>query len=228
MKKLWASLFGGVSISNYISKELEVGFSNYGPSLGIGGVFSVKDKHEFVHKITLHVDTDEGHDQHDLEWFAVREHDFIAGDFSGMHAKSPSKFMVVPLNPYTYDLVFVDNTCYAEMKPFLQELRAYWHMSPKFDPKMTSLPEHFLKRDDVLECFKNIELLCYWRPGLYNLSMKVSAGAKFEEVVFDHTFELNETQILSLKGNIPRIADDVCCRGAIKYSTAKVPLQLPA
>ncbi len=225
MKKIWSSFFGGVSISHHISEDLEIGFSGYGPSLGMRGVFSVKDKHEFVHKITLHIETNDKSDQHELEWFAFREHDFMTGDFSGMHAKSPSKFMVVPLNPYNYNIVFVDNTCYAEMKPYLQELKMYWHLGPKYNPQLNALPEDFLKRSDVLECLKNIEPLCYWHAGHYQITMTVIAGANSQELLFKRSFEIEEQHPIVLKNNILKIADDVCCRIPMKYTTIKTILR---
>jgi len=226
MKKIWNSFFGGVGISNHISEDLEVGFSSYGPSLGLSGVFSVKDTHEFVHKIVLSIQSSGHSDHHDLEWFAFREHDFVTGDFSDMHAKSPSKFMVLPLNPKPYNILFVDNARYAEMKPHLQELKMYWHLGPKYDPRVNTLPEDFLKRSDVLESLQSIESLCYWQPEHYQVFMKVVAGSKSREILFERSFHLTEDKTSALKNNVLKIADEVCCRVPTKYTTAKTALNI--
>ena len=221
-------MFDKTHLNNYVSNSVEVGFNQYGPSLAIDGTISARDKVVFVHEMTIRLIRKKGHLQRHFDWLAFRPDRYKTEEYKTVDLKMASKFMVSPDNSYPYNIFFVDQDKYGEMKSILQEIKTEWNFAshaPRSNTQdKTSLFEEFIRKPDIAESINRLGAFSYWEEGEYCIEIIITTGQSYQLAETKKYFFLTEEHIQKLKTNTLPIIKDLCTQSEVPYVFVKTEL----
>jgi len=229
----FGKLFQKQAIRTHLSDTLEVGYNQFGPTLGVEGSIAALDKLVFVNNISILVTRLRDKATLPFSWLAMRPHRFKLGRDLGIDLKMPDKFLVTPAKPFAFNILFTDQNQYKVMNPSLKLIQQYWECfwSPTENPQEKSSPnpqkrfEDFIKNSDIGGLHSKLQKLCYWDAGEYALNFfLIDRDAKpIQEI--QKLFSLNAEDAKTLRENSATILADLCGQTDISYSFAQVPLR---
>ncbi len=214
------------NFKNYISNIIEVGYTQYGPTISIAGNMTAIHKVVFVYNIALELQRKNASGRYQFHWFAFRPHKFNTGGFTGIDFKMPSKFMVSPSEAFNYNIFFTDHNRYAEMSLFLKRLKKEWEKliettaSAASPLNFQALFENFVKHDSVLEALGQLQKMCYWQKDEYLLKIKIILNDQPESLDVEKYFSLTDEDFTNLQKNVTTIIADLCKQPNIIYHYA--------
>jgi len=209
-------------LKNHLSDIAEIGFSKYGPTLGLSGVLTSSSKVIFVQNIALNILRKKDNSQYLFDWFAFRPTKFSATGYSQIEFKMPSKFMISSSQPFKYNILFIDQNKYAEMNPTLQEIKRNWQKlleAVKFDSvinKYQELFEEFSNHQRTSELLYRLNKLSYWEEGEYSLTIIITTRDK-KYLEIQKSFTLEKSELKTLEENTLIILYDLCKQITAKY-----------
>src|ERR1700682_2947402 len=104
----WKQFFRPGAIDIFETGVIEVGFSGYGPTLGLVGTLRARDRGLFIRSASIEVERETDHARHNFEWAAFRATRTIIGRPSEVALSVPAGFMVMPMQPSRYNIFFND------------------------------------------------------------------------------------------------------------------------
>jgi len=218
-----SSLFHKKTIAHYVSPEITVGFSQFGPTLTVTGVLSSARKVVFVNSIGLSVKTPFTALKKEFEWFALQTGSAPAAP-AGTIFQAPSKFVLSPESPRSYNILFVDNQQYAEMKNTVSNISSAWEdlFKNSQGKDRRQLFDIFKKTAVPTETVHILKKLCYWKTGAY----AVSITAATQDGIFteEKQFHLLDDHITLLMGNSVAMISVLCAQPSAALSSVSVPL----
>ena len=210
------------ALTNYISPSVQIGFCQYGPTLSLAGRLSTSRKVMFVDHMDLAVKGPSETVPKKFDWFALQNNYSAASHAHDI--KTPSKFVIASHEPYSYNIVFVDNERYAFMKSVISNIISAWQVVVETNPGSSS-PELFKKFNSVpiaKEIDRILKSLCYWRPGRYQMLIEVfSQKESFSE---EKSFTLDERGVDLLKENSWNIIATTCQQPQVQYHAVDTAL----
>ena len=218
-----SALFQQKKITNYVSPEIGIGFGPYGPTLTASGVLSSQNHVILVNSLSVSVQIPFHEIKKEFDWFAFQSGSSADANL-GINILAPSKFVLSPNNSQKYNILFVDNDCYAVMKMVLSNILSSWQFWLEKYPA-NDLPSNFnefKKLPMTREITSSLESMCYWKAGDYTISITISA--KGDIFVTEKTFSLQEDQVRTLKNNAHSIVASLCSYPSIHYDAITVPL----
>jgi len=230
-KPSWPKFSPQVSLKTYLSDRIEVGYTQFGPILGIAGTMTTQNKIVFVYHIKIDIEHlgDETH--HPFDWFSFRPHEFRVGSFTGIGSKMASKFMVAPDRPFQYNIVFSDQRRYAEIKNNLKTIKMEWDYvladAAKSSKETTyqELFQRFLQMPDIVEATAFLREMSYWREGNYSAKILITTQENKPPMEIDKSFALTNQDAQSLEENALPIIADLCRQPDILYNTSSPALK---
>ncbi len=212
------------NLTNYISGVVEIGYSQYGPTLALAGNMTAVHKVIFIYNISLEVRRKGSSGKFNFNWFAFRPHKFNMGGFSGIDMKMASKFTVSPSESHSYNILFSDLDRYAEMSLFLKQLKKGWEKGLESSIQAASpqsiqnLFEDFAKQNPVINATQQLHKMCYWQEGEYNVKIKINLHDLGETLDVEKYFSLTALDAENLRANAPTIVADLCKQPRIVYN----------
>ena len=227
---LWDRFIPPQNIKNYLSDTVEIGYSQYGMTLGVTGTITAAGKFTFITNMSIELLTKSSRYIFVFDWLAFRPIQFGETGVKGSGIKTASKFMVTEGEPYKYNIVFADQLQYATINPIIKEIRKGWDaltaenaaLSTPQNP--TQLFENFLQRKEIVHAQAVLRNQCYWRAEPYTLKLNFSgkSGQKIHEDI--KTFILTAEDIKKMEINPIATIADLCKLPGIPYAFLKVPL----
>ncbi len=135
------------------------------------------------------------------------------------------KFVLSPDDPYEYNIMFVDNDCYAQIKTVMLNIISSWRgLNEQTAPETprTELFRSFSEMPMTMELNNMLQNLCYWEAGKYELEICIKT--KPDPIMAKKHFLLTEEHINQLKINSSNIIANACNQPAASYSMATVEL----
>jgi hypothetical protein len=228
---LWRRFFRRGTVEVHEAGNLEIGFSGYGPTLGVSGILRSLHKDMFVQRIDLQVVRKVDGFTRAFEWKAVRIPKLTFGNLSGQSAEVsfdlPLSFMVTPLQPHRFNVLFADQVSLQPALPPAQKLQQEWLSRvqalgvPKLDANVLSQPHvvkklrteysHQAAESETYQHLLNLlHTLNYWQPGKYQLTMLVRTASPTKTIRKTWSFTLPEAELETLCNNVDSILEDVC------------------
>ncbi|MGB8656755.1 MAG: hypothetical protein WCE90_03110 [Candidatus Zixiibacteriota bacterium] len=216
---LWRKYFRKGKVEIYETGPIEIGYSQFGPTVGLNGTLRVLNKHVFIKSIDLLVVRERDKAQHSFRWIAFRPPKIDLAGTQAITMEIPSGFLVSPDSPYRFSIVFNDNDLFDDFRPLFNAYISEWYKvteqltkilppslgvapSPEIIATMAKLIEDFRKSPIHLNTYTALDRKCYWEPGDYSLTMNVRASKP--DRVFPKTckFSINEDDSKNLKLNV--------------------------
>ena len=123
---IYKKFFRKGKLSIYRSGKIELGHSNFGPTMGINGTIVAVDRDVFVSNILLKVKRLQDNSIHIFYWTTFRPPVINIRNPELVTLELPSGFIVKPDSPHRYNIFFSDRIVQEELAPFLTTLQQEW------------------------------------------------------------------------------------------------------
>jgi len=226
---------------------VEVGYSNFGPTIGLQGTLHGRDREMFVRVISLEVTREADGARHAFEWAMFRSFGFTSARPAEVACQLAAGFMLLPAQPFRYNIFFSDRSFQQEhVQPVIDAIHAAWyqavqaalagaalsnnpdiaqvqiqHAAEQAYPAFSLQPAH-------VGGFTTLGQQFYWNPGWYQLSIRIETASPKRAFPKQWRFELTPAQSNTLRGNALKVVQQVCSQYIGDYYFAYAPYRPPA
>lgn len=231
---LWKYFRSG-RLSIYKTGRLEIGYSNFGPTLALNGTLRAERKTVFVREIQASVTKVRDGSSHQFEWMAFRSTQLRVGATDSMTLELPAGFNVSPEQPYRYHIFFSDRQTRLELESVLvqvlQAWRGYVLSKPEQIKKALGTPgvtqealalniydsEFSRTSREYQQAWELLTRKNYWEAGPYALRMTVHTPDGRKRFVETWQFILGEEDFQNLRLNALATLREICL-GQARYN----------
>jgi hypothetical protein len=214
----WKKYIRKGTINLYETGTIEIGYSTFGPTIGLNGTLRAINKEVFIKSIDLLVIREKDKSQHIFKWIAFRPPKI---DFAGTQPISmeiPSSFLVSLGAPHRFNIVFNDNDLFEDIRPLFNDYIKEWY---KVVEQLTKIPpspsgvfqseiatkqieiiEEFRKNKIHVDTYTALDRKCYWEPGSYSLKVNIRTSKPDEVFTNNYRFSITEPDSKNLKLNV--------------------------
>lgn len=218
IKILWEKFFRKGEIDYYETGTIEIGYSMWGPTIGLNGTLRALNKDMFVKSIDLLVVREKDKSQHVFRWIAFRPPRIDLSGSQPISLEIPSGFLISTNSPHRFNIVFNDNDLFEDIRPIFNEYIAEWYKVIEQLTKILPYPsgvfesEILAERAALIEDFRSskihidtytaLDRKCYWEAGNYFLTINIKTSKPDKVFTKHYKFSINETDSKNLKLNV--------------------------
>jgi len=225
---LWKHVIWIGRLAIYKTGRLEVGYSNFGPTLAVNGTLRAERKMVFVSNVSIVVTRDQDGSIHRFEWKAFRSTQLRIGAADPITIELPAAFNVSPDQPHRFNIVFSDIKTSSELEGALVRVNQAWrqYLTAKHDeitaalvtPGVTadSLAAHLFESDfsrnsqEYHQAWDILSRKNYWEAGTYRLRFEVKTSGPDKEFVAQWRFSLSDQDFENLRLNAVATLREIC------------------
>lgn len=210
---LWKKFFRNPKIEIYPSGNLEIGYSQYGPTVALHGTLRALHGDVFIKRIRIRVRRVRTNEEHWFAWAAFRSPVLTFNPADAPPMELPAGFIVSQTQPHRYNIVFFDSEIQNEIRPYLERL-----MQPVITIVQTSnlyfargsvgyqgiynrAHDEYAGTQEYRDAFDHLNRSCYWQAGRYELEIYIDTNKGDSKFTKRLAFELAETDIQRLRLN---------------------------
>lgn len=210
---LWKKFFRSPKIEIYPSGSLEIGYSDYGTTIGLHGTLRAPHGDVFVKSLRLRVRRIQTNEEHWFVWAVFRSPVIILNPAESQPMELPAGFIVSQTQPHRYNIVFHDPDIQSEIRPYLEKLSPLAFLvgrkynldfikgAGNFQDIYNKAHNEYTQSTEVTEAYDNFNRLCYWQTGSYELQMHIDTNKKDSHFIKHLPFQLTEQDVKGLRGN---------------------------
>ena len=233
---VWSNFVRRGSVDIYETGLIDVGFTQFGASIGFMGTLRAIHKDQFVSSMTLTLVRLSDKSQRAYKWGVFRPLKMTVGPIT--EYEIPSGFMLTTAEPRRYNILFFDLTSQENVSSHTARLLNGWNeaLSDSGILELVDQPDlqqaaveqaaqvytEFLRSDLYLEVYGEIGRLIYWEPGAYSAEIAVETTRPGRTFNRKWRFTLTDDACKRLRLNASRIADAACGRLASQFSIESV------
>lgn len=185
------------------ASRLEIGFSNFGPTLGLQGTIRAIGSDAFITSGRVIIERIADHLRHDFDWAVFRQ--LVLSGSPQQGVELASGFALPAQSPRRFNVQFHDTTTAERYRQALNDLQQLWisylqgqgvvlaGMPPT---QLRSLYDAFYIAENakIANIHQLIDREFYWIAGKYRLKLIVSTSRPEREFIFEYTFELTAAE----------------------------------
>lgn len=213
----------------YESGNIEVGFSNYGPTIGLTGTLRSIHKDSFIKTIKILITRMSDSASHTLNWRALRSNTFSLTQNAPTTLEICSSFLLTTDNPFKYNIVFIDDEFIANISSKVGSIPHNWQkfkqqrlkdLDEEEDTDITTLLEHpmlesilfdeFLETEIAIGAYTILDRAFYWDSDSYGMEIVVQTSNPNMVHSKKLKFEMNEEDIDLLRANTVSVIKAMC------------------
>lgn len=219
------------SVSIFPTGRVEVGYSQFGPTIGLHGALKVDQEDAFVREIELEVVRERDQATHTFYWQLFRQERGRLSELQDFEVELAAGFMLSVNKPHRYSILFSDVEVQEQIKSALETLKRSWSefvlerfsdleqldqetALDLYNRTKRTLYEEFRQRENHLDAWRVIDRARYWEAGDYALTMRVHTADPQQTFEESWSFSLDEDQEEILSLNVPRILQAACDQDA--------------
>ena len=123
---VWQRFFTRGKLDVYPTAAIEIGFSNFGPTIALLGTLRAQHRDVFVQRMRIRVARLRDQAQHTFGWRAFRSSTISLNPTAPPPLEVASSFLVTPGAPRQYNVFFAAEGFAAEYQAYVQPLRDAW------------------------------------------------------------------------------------------------------
>lgn len=223
---LWKRWIRSGSIEIYVTGFLEVGYSEFGPTLAVDGTFRAIHRDMFVERVNVRLTKNRDKSEHSFEWIAFRSHRVPIGGTSEFRGflEAASGFMVSPNSPHRVCIVLSDASTRESMQEQLTVVNGkFWELrrSQQFSvldqrllledeqklEMMLRLAEAYRSDSTHVDAFGALNRICYWEGGKYDVELTVMTARPNRRFSNKWGIELSDENARQLRLNVIAMID---------------------
>jgi len=229
---LWKKYFRQGKIEIYQTGNIEIGYSAFGPTIGLNGTLRCLNRDLFVQKIYLELIKEKDSSTHIFEWGVFRTEKLTIEGNQQASLELPSGFMSLTSVPYRYNIQFHDLLLQSEMRPIINNVKEKWSKKiteidktelMRLLSQNLSLPvqlqdpfgplyDTFSRSSTHVEAFGSLNQLYYWEEGIYSLKMTARTSKPDKLFGKKWQFTLNKEEVKIVRLNVLKLLQDTCNR----------------
>lgn len=226
---LWRRFRKG-EIEIHESGMIEIGYGNYGPSVGLMGTIQAVQKDAFIKAMYVRVTRKRDRAEHIFNWRAMRSPTISLGNpDQPIEFEIPASFLLKPESPKKYNVFFNDDTFVGELNPHVSPVQDQWwdfketriaelreshgagvELMLKGDLAEDELFKEFSKERPVVDAWGRLDRAFYWDSGEYELELVVVGTRPDREWRFTWGFHLPDADADQLRTNSVGVVRMVC------------------
>jgi hypothetical protein len=238
---LWKKFFRVGKITIFETSVIEIGLSNFGPTVSLNGTLQALRKDVFVREIGLSLTSETNSGETLLEWTALRSPQIKIGDPMATTVELPSGVNVRTDQPLRYQIVFSKRRILIQINQQLNLVVNEWKQnvtskqnrigklkaSGVADETITEqiFSEFLASSASVKSFLEQHSAVNWWRPGRYRMRMIVKTASPDRTFPKVWDFVLDEAACQGLRGNSEATLRELCL-GTVQYFFA-YPEYLP-
>ncbi len=227
---IWRNFINKPRLSNDIFPTVEIGYSHYGPTFAIAGTLDAINSIVLINNICVEITNKNKKTSYFMDWFAFRPTQHVMGNFSEINLTMTSKFTITPNKAYNYNLLFIDNGRFSQMKALLQAIKGAWAeylvtiaKEKRFIRPETLFPD-FIKLPVVLDAAERLKTITCWEQGCYLIKIRITTKNPKQIFSFEKYFTLTPSDEQTLANNALNIIANICQQPHNPYNCATVLL----
>jgi hypothetical protein len=179
--------------------RLEIGFSTFGPTIGLQGTVRAIGTDAFITSARLVVERIADHLRHEFDWAVFGQLAQSGSPLQGLELASG--FALPVQSPRRFNIQFHDTVTVERYRQALNDLRQLWiaylqrqgivlastqpgQIRPLYDAF------HTAENAKIANIYQVIDREFYWIAGRYRLTLMVTSSRPEKEFTFDYTFDL--------------------------------------
>ncbi len=221
---LWKKYVRKGKIDIYETGAVEIGYSAFGPTIGLNGTLRALNKDVFVKSIDLMVVREKDRSQHIFHWIAFRPPKIDLAGIQPISMEIPSGFLISPNSPHRFNIVFNDNELFDDIRSIFNEYISEWYkvvdrltkiqpsssgvVQPEIVAQQVAIIEDFRRSKIHIDTFTALDRKCYWEPGDYSLTMNVRTSKPDKVFTNNYHYSISESDSKNLKLNVITVLEE--------------------
>lgn len=238
---IWRKYCRPGAIDIFETGTIEVGYTTFGPTLGLHGTLRARDRDLFVRSAHVELVKCKDQSRHQFEWGVFRSPRIALGKPEDLSLELPAGFMVLTSQPHRYSIQFHDMKIQEEIRSVLEPVSRKWGeivarqratVPPKettdlaawfssvgamLSTKNQAAFEEFSKTPEFTDALTRIDRLCYWERGDYELLLIIRTARPDRQFQHKWWFALSESDERGLHLNPFGILLQVCGQPTGQY-----------
>ncbi|WP_155419430.1 hypothetical protein [Chromobacterium subtsugae] len=224
-----------INLFNYLFKKgrleihetgkIELGYSDYGPTVNLAGTLRPKNRDIFIVSMEVEITRLRDNATHKFKWFAFKDNAISITEPQAKIAIATG--FITPLNsPKEFNVFFASGTFQEETNNFIQPFKNKWtelvsahikslpqdHQAPNaasINSAQEELFSQITKTQEAQNLYNTLTDLFFWTPGSYNLKLIANTvEAKKKEESWQFSIDSDESQ--KIKANAAAIMRQSC------------------
>lgn len=213
---VWRRFFRSGRLEIYPNSSIELGYSGFGPTIGIFGTLRAMHRDIFVNRITIRLTRSRDMAQHQFEWLAFRSNQIPIGPNQGGTVEIASPFMVSQSQPFRFNILLSDATHRQEMQPALTRITDAWAEVTRAVPDQATPPnfpqlfQNLVRGGRITADWSSLQRLCYWEAGQYTIDLTVETTHPTRTFRIQRRTTISEAEAERLRNNTLVIVAEIC------------------
>ena len=228
---LWRRFFRQATVEIHPTSAIEVGFSSFGPTIGIYGTLLAIHRPVFVENISVTIQRRRDQAQHQFDWLAFRSNQLTVGAVQGLTLELASGFIVTPTQPHRYNILLSDRQQRQDMIAPMTQISQIWtdldRTARVQDPivNVAQLFQTLVRGGQTTQHWTALQRLCYWEAGEYSLEVRVRTLRPNRTFFLRRSFSFTDQDAERLRFNAFVILAELCAQPNTVYNFAYPALQ---
>ncbi|MEK6808848.1 MAG: hypothetical protein AABY14_04130 [Nanoarchaeota archaeon] len=210
---LWRKFLLSPKIEIYPSGNIEIGYSEYGPTIGLHGTLRAQNGDIFVKRARIRIKRDQTNEEHWFAWVAFRSPAIRFNPTDNPPMELPSGFIVSHTQPHRYNIVFHDHVIQNEIRSLLEKLNqaainiaqekmlSFARDSATWPTIYKGAHDEYSKTTEFRDAFDRLDRHCYWQSGKYSLDIHIDTNKGDSKFIKQLAFKLTEEEVRRLRLN---------------------------
>ncbi len=212
---LWKKWFQRPQVKTYRTGDIELCYSNFGPTVALNGILKVGTGEVFVSAMKLEVVRRSDNATHEFEWTLFRSPSIHVNQPDKLTLELAAGFMLTSRQPHRYHVMFADNETQQAISRITEPVAREWQSVSAEATTVGGATRRqdftgFIDSTAYLGASNKIERLCYWQEGEYELILYVHCSDPDRSFETRWTFMLTAEESEKLHLNSFRILDYAC------------------
>src|SRR5215217_1191950 len=224
-------------IDIYETASPEIGFSAFGPTIGLFGTLRSHQRELFIRIVELEVLRIGDPSPRRFDWIAFRSLTTVLGrPTNELEVTLPASFMINPSQPHSYNILFSDPEIRAIIQTVLIPLKEKWAnylislaktkgvLARPSDRQQAELMKiaheaftDFASDGAYSEALMSLKALIPWQVGHYAVTIRIETAEPTRVYRKSWYFQLTEADQNNLKLNAEKTLQEVCLETTVPY-----------
>lgn len=237
----WKKYIRRGEVDIFETGQIDVGFSQLGPTIGLHGTLRARHRDLFISRIDLLVIRKSDSARHRFDWSFFCGYQGTLSNYQDATIELASGFLLRCASPYRYRIIFSDVNTQTEINTMLSSYKIAWNSKRADalrahphdqDQEMASSQgqgvllhdtyQEFRSSTEHVNAFTDTGKAFYWKAGEYTLEMTVHTEDAKNPFSKTWSFHLTREESESLELNIIPILQTTCL-GDIPYLNIVYP-----
>ena len=224
-------------IDIYETASLEIGFSAFGPTIGLFGTLRAHNRELFIRIAELEVLRIDDQLRRQFDWIAFRPLTTVVGRPTNELAVTlPASFMINPSQPHPYNILFSDPEIRANIQTVLTPLKEQWtsylvssakikavlarpsdRQQAELMKSANEIFKNFVSDKAYSEALTRLNSLVPWQPGNYAVTLLIRTAEPTRVYRKTWYFQLTEADQTNLRLNAEKTLQELCLETTVPY-----------